>query len=422
MYLQADRDLVARDPALPGLRLLLDPEAFGDALSRALPGQPIGAVAFHYVRYKPGTNSLSAFTVDVAGTPVRGYAKAYHADDWAKLTKAEERPTVPSPLGPGRLVLGDAAIEVITFPNDNKLRRLTRLFDESSQLALFGNLFPDQLELQLGDIQLLRYKPERRFVGRLDVDGEPRAAIKLYSQRAYTAARTAAETLSAAGSLLGHSDKYGILAFAWQPGAPLIDSIDGPRQSLSTIAQVGSTLAAFHEYPADGLSVRDRAAEVATVQATAASIGHLYPSLARLVGDLAGRLSAELHDAPPIVQPIHGDFYDRQVLVNGDEVVILDLDEAILGDPAADLGLFVAHLERDALSRGLAAASVAPVRDALLAGYGLPPARIDLYTAFGLLQLAPHHFRNREPDWPERTEATLERALEIAGRSVVSIV
>ena len=41
------------------------------------------------------------------------------------------------------------------------------------------------------------------------------------------------------------------------------------------------------------------------------------------------------------------------------------------------------------------------------------PARFDLYVAAGLLRLAPHAFRDREPDWPERTQAILERVEEM---------
>ena len=49
-------------------------------------------------------------------------------------------------------------------------------------------------------------------------------------------------------------------------------------------------------------------------------------------------------------------------------------------------------------------------RAAFLAGYGDVPPTVPLYTAVGLLRLAPHPFRSREPDWPDRTAALLDRA------------
>jgi len=95
-------------------------------------------------------------------------------------------------------------------------------------------------------------------------------------------------------------------------------------------------------------------------------------------------------------------------------VAFLDLDRAVCSDSAADLGLFIAHLERDALRGNISTSQVESLGNSLLEGYGFGvgldiPSRIELYTAAGLLQLAPDPFRHREPNWPERTEATLDR-------------
>ena len=421
MLSPADADLVARDHGLPGLALLLDAEAFQETLHGVLPDRRLGAIRIDYLRYKPCTNCLSAFTLDLDGILVRGYAKAHQLDDWGKLMKAAQRPSRDGPLGPGRLIFAEDAIEVAIFPNDNKLKTLGRLFDDTSGPQLLASVFRDRPDLQAGTVNHLRYKPERRFVGRLDIDGEPRAVLKLYRQCAYAAARTAAETLDAASSLLGHSTRHGLLAFEWRHGTQLRDSIAGPVPALASIERVGAALAEFHNRDGDGLRVRDRASEIVTIQALAEALTILHPPLARLASELVRKLTTGLRHAPAVNLPIHGDFYDRQVLVDDGRIVILDLDEAVLSDPAADLGLFVAHLVHAALSCDLQAARVAPVRDALLAGYGVPPERVDLYTAIGLLQLAPHHFRNREPNWSERTEATLERALTIVSPHAASL-
>ena len=54
-------------------------------------------------------------------------------------------------------------------------------------------------------------------------------------------------------------------------------------------------------------------------------------------------------------------------------------------------------------------------KEALLRGYALGaggalPERIELYTAVEVFRRTRFPFRAREPDWPERTEALLERA------------
>jgi hypothetical protein len=422
VFSRADADLVARDERLPGLRLLLDPAALGEALQRVRPGLRINSVTYHYVRYKPGTNCLSAFTLNLDGAEVRGYAKAYQPEDWAKLMKATERHGVEGPLGDGRLVLEDEATEVVVFPNDNKLTSLSSLFDAAAGANLLARVFRDRPDLQSGTVQFLRYKPERRFVARLDVDGEPRAVLKLYSQRAYEEARITARKLGASARLIGHSAHHGVLAFEWRDGVLLSAIVNGPFAPVTVLDRTGAAIAAFHRLDGRGLRVRDRASELRTIQAIADGLRYIHPAAERLVNDLTESLMSCFRDAPAVLHPIHGDFYDRQVLVNDGQITILDLDEAVLADPAADHGLFIAHLERDALLGGVPAERVAVAREALLAGYGLPPERVELYTAFGLLQLAPHHFRSREPNWPERTEATLERALSIVAGRAVSVV
>ncbi|HET7087176.1 MAG TPA: sulfotransferase, partial [Anaerolineae bacterium] len=47
-------DLARRDPALPGLATVLDPEAFVGALRRSVPDADLGAARITYVKYKPG--------------------------------------------------------------------------------------------------------------------------------------------------------------------------------------------------------------------------------------------------------------------------------------------------------------------------------------------------------------------------------
>ena len=120
-------------------------------------------------------------------------------------------------------------------------------------------------------------------------------------------------------------------------------------------------------------------------------------------------------------QPVHGDFNDKQILLSENAVTILDLDEAMAGDPVYDLGLFIAHLERYALVGDLGPGQVERLSEALLDGYGQVtrkplPAHVELYTAFGLVQLAVEPFRILVPDWPAKIEAVLARADACLGR------
>ena len=108
--------------------------------------------------------------------------------------------------------------------------------------------------------------------------------------------------------------------------------------------------------------------------------------------------------------------------MDGQKVAIIDLDWACHGDPADDLGNFIAQAERYALRGELTRQQVDSFGDALLEGYAGAtkrrfPQRIGLYTAVQLFRRARFPFRTREPDWPQRTEALLERAAAILDAS-----
>jgi hypothetical protein len=59
------------------------------------------------------------------------------------------------------------------------------------------------------------------------------------------------------------------------------------------------------------------------------------------------RLASRLRPSP--IRGIHRDFYPEQVIVDGAQLTLLDLDLYAAGDPALDIGNFVAHLTEEAL-------------------------------------------------------------------------
>jgi Ser/Thr protein kinase RdoA (MazF antagonist) len=80
----------------------------------------------------------------------------------------------------------------------------------------------------------------------------------------------------------------------------------------------------------------------------AMEIPELAPRLRRLLEECR---ATAMGIEPPIPRPIHRDFYADQVLVAGGSLYLLDFDLCCLGDPALDIGNFVAHLTELALRR-----------------------------------------------------------------------
>ena len=106
------------------------------------------------------------------------------------------------------------------------------------------------------------------------------------------------------------------------------------------------------------------------------------------------------------------------MLVHDETVAIIDLDWACSGDQADDLGNFIAQAERNALRGELCPDRVELLKEALLKGYASAnkrplPERVQLYTAVEVFRRMRFPFRGREPEWPQRTEALLDRAEQI---------
>ncbi len=420
MLSSAEADLARRDAAIPGLATVLDSDAFVAALRRAAPEADLRAAQITYVRYKPRTYCRVAYRLDVAGKEVDAAVGACRPDDLVPWLKEDHRTGMSGPLRPGRIVFAQYAVLVTVFPNDLKLQALPYLADPAERGRLLRELLPHRPELWQGSLRCLRYRPERRFVAELFAGEESQALVKAYTKKGYTRGRHNAQAFQSRGPLrvarlLGGLDNLRLLAFEWLPGRLLFDLCMAAQIDCKHVTATGAALAALHAQEPGGLWHWTREAEAADLVSLCSELGFICPRLARRADELARRLAAQLAAAPAVQRARHGDFSAKQVLVGQPEVAIIDLDWACAGDPAGDLGNFIAQAERFALRGELSASRVDLLSDALLEGYGLAtnrplPERIRLYTAVELFRRTRFPFRSREPDWPQRTEALLDRA------------
>jgi aminoglycoside phosphotransferase (APT) family kinase protein len=89
-------------------------------------------------------------------------------------------------------------------------------------------------------------------------------------------------------------------------------------------------------------------------------VAEVDPAAGTALVDLADRLAGTARDVPPgVVGLLHGDCKPSQFLIRDEEVVLLDLDSCGQGDPAGDVGTFLATLHQRTL-RQVAAGRAAP--------------------------------------------------------------
>ena len=75
--------------------------------------------------------------------------------------------------------------------------------------------------------------------------------------------------------------------------------------------------------------------------AAARTLATVRPEVGALALRLGATIAARLAESPGRSVPVHGDFYDDQVLVSDAGVVLLDFDAAGMGNPLLDVGNFL---------------------------------------------------------------------------------
>ena len=383
--------LAARDPALPGLSLLLDREALADALGTQ-------GVELRHLRYKPGTSCTAA--VETA----EGH--------WLRL-RALTPPRFAESARAAGAPLASVCIEASSPADDGDVPGLRRLWPEATRGKAIARLFRED-RLATARLSPLSYRLGRRLVARLDHhDGA--ALLKLHAPQRFAQAQAGA----LAGAMLGHgrleracAQRFAVVS-RWVPGKPLC-----ARSGMESFAAAGAALAALHRARVLLPFTRGRAEEIAAAERVLSDARHLLPGMEARLVDASRRLAVALAAAPAEPGVIHGDFSADQVVMADEGPCFIDWDRAGMGDRAADLGSALARLDAEHLWHGLPGETARAARDALCSGYSkhraLPEA-VEAQRLIHLARLLAEPFRSQHDDWPERMRvllAEVERGLD----------
>lgn len=194
------------------------------------------------------------------------------------------------------------------------------------------------------------------------------------------------------------------------------------------LARSARWLACLHRSePLDELRVKPLEHELAKLERWCARVAPVLPRSGRTrLAQARRRLVVRARGlGPRPLATIHRDFYYAHVLWDGRATWFIDLDQLSLGDPALDVGHFLAHLDTLALrtardpdayrDEGLAFV------EAYLSGGGVNvEAALPLYRAHTFVKLAATEVDRRGPAWLEQTEALVALACaEVKERSRV---
>lgn len=399
MQSSVDAFINGHKATMPGLATLFQ----ADALARLIEQYANAAAGdlrleAEYIRFKPGSSCLVAYRGSKGHARFPCYAKAMSADNAHKLQKMKVRAAVAGPVGPGRIVIDELLLVIWFFPNDKGLRGLRRYLAANP------------------GIKTLAYKPERRYVGLVERSSGKREVVKIYRRGAFKRALALAriaDPIPILPDLTTVEQRRLALRLRWVDGVTIGERIRSGTVDRASCREAGRLISVLHDkVPPDGLRELDIGDENRRAIAIAQDMESLHPGLGRLAGETGRRLTAALarQRAAPVFG--HGDFYANQVLLTQTGARLLDFDALALIQAEGDLGLFLAHLQFDALRGRLSRHDCDELGAAFIDGYRErrenDPLRTKLYTLFGMLQLAHRPFRDRMPEWPALAARWLE--------------
>ena len=267
------------------------------------------------------------------------------------------------------------------------------------------------------EVEPLRYRPRRRAVVRYRVDGGTVLFGKVVTPARGRRLLALADALRTTGlrlALPSHRLAAGALVLPPLPGRSLRDLLlaGRPLPTPERLVDLSEDLhrravPALTSGPlADRTGLRRRV-DPGTALCAARVVARLLPEFGCVAGRVAEAVTEWAEESElPEQRIVHGDLYENQVIVDGETLGLLDLDDLGRGDPLLDAANFSAHLLMLGVSGQPAAATILRYQEELRVAFcrrlDADPAALAWREAYCLLRLVSGPFRVLHPDWPRR--------------------
>ncbi len=311
---------------------------------------------------------------------------------------------------PGTVWASDLGLALATPDSDPKLDSVSSTIHGQNGKELCEGL--GWLDDQVGLSSVLAYRLAKRCVVLVEnTDDGRKAVVKFSRSKSVKAMARAARLVAASGipvpPLLWESPANRFLAMGFVQGRGL-EKLTGTH-CIQGHRQTGKLLRQLHGAQPMGQGVRTAQDECKQLSCWVPVAANLSPERAGEMGACLRALESRIPGQPAQLATIHGDFYDKQVLVNDSQVVLLDFDTVTTGDPNLDLGNFLAHVRLRRKQYPDQRVTLASAGEAFLASYGdLPsdPEGLAWWQAAALLRLAVVY--SLRPHWQHLISRLLE--------------
>jgi len=357
---------IAPDPAVPQLADLLDPSHVATSISRVL-GVPVRRAVPLKVKYRLGEHVRIAYDVDAGEQRTIVAIRSLRRD--RDVGSPDHRRLRTAPADASAFDLPDLQASAWAFPHDRRIAHIDALL--SPRPALAG-----LLEHRWSSSRLAGYTPEKAVVVEcLDSSGCTIAFAKQYASAteardAFRVHRALSTACAAEGLRLPRALGMDAAAHVVVSEAAVGRRCTAPTLATNpdAMARLGRAVAGLHAIPPSTWMPRVRREGPETIRATVSLLGRAMPSSIDRLTCLAVRLAAS---RPPAGRDVtlHGDLHLKNVMADGRDMWLIDLDQSARGPAAADLGSFAALLRSHAATGVLDRETADHLENAFLDGY-----------------------------------------------------
>ncbi len=393
----------------------------GDDGARLLTTDAVGELLRAAVSHAGGT--LASWALDhVDANPHQSTTATYTAVvDWPygrrdELLGVSARTHGPSASDAKAEIFadGDREVAVWLYPHDPDLPGLVRAAYPESMAAVLNAYKAVAEPVAATDLELemIAYRPRRRAVLRVAVEGGPVFFVKVLRERAFadvtTRHRLLLDTGVPAPGIAAATSDF-LLVLHELPGRPLATAVFDAEPPCSASDLIGL----LDALPPSVARLPRRPPWAESVDHYSRIVASAVPSLAAKLSWITDEVTTGLVGLPPGNEPTHGDFHEGQVHVESGRVSgLLDVDTVGPGRRADDLACLIAHLSTIQRMNPTQEARVhrllrdwVPVFDRRV-----DPVELRLRAAAVIISLATGPHRSQEPHWERETVRMVESA------------
>jgi len=314
-------------------------------------------------------------------------------------------------LAEGRLHLGGQPVpapESSGAMHDPLLPQLAQVRDSATMARRLSGVFG---EAAVTGAHLIRHKPGRRAIVGYDLDSGGHLYGKTFASGRGPKVYRITQLICSARAFgpnvalpepVAYLADLKLLIQREVGGEPVEMALRGGELDLAR--RIAEALHRFHTSGLDLGRTHGLTKELAPLTMRTDAVVTLCPDLQ----ELAWSCHARIHGLagrpfPWRLRPIHRDFYHDQVLIDGDDLAVLDLDDATMSEPAIDVANFAAHLRLLGFQHPGSAATLTRMEDMFVRTYraldpDLDPALLRFLAATTLLRLAGIHVSRADGD------------------------